>query len=181
MLCFCEANGIYSENMKLLMYTQVGAVLYTLFQVLLCFFLLIVVQVFVCLFFFGEETCTFHFRVFFVCLFFLFFLFCFNSLSLTACFQIETCFLSTLEHPEGHWKCYLWLSWQFLLLIWWLPVLSLLQCVLESLCVPRFFSSFPCLCQPEQNCPVYSNYKIIKTYIHPCSAERFPDESKSHP
>lgn len=32
MLCFCEANRIYSENMKPLMYTQVGVVLYTLFS-----------------------------------------------------------------------------------------------------------------------------------------------------
>lgn len=32
MLCFCEANGIHSENRKLLMYTQVGAVLYTIFS-----------------------------------------------------------------------------------------------------------------------------------------------------
>lgn len=44
MLGFCEVNGIYSENMKLLMYTQVGEVLYIIFSGFLCLSLLIVLQ-----------------------------------------------------------------------------------------------------------------------------------------
>lgn len=95
MLCFCEANRIYSENMKPLMYTQVGVVLYTLFS---GFVVLISTHCSAgfCLFVFLVKKHA-HFT-----LGFFFPSFCFNSLSLTACFQIETCFLSTSEHREGH-------------------------------------------------------------------------------
>lgn len=109
--------------------------------------------------FFCAETCTFHSTVS-------------QSVSILhlilACFQIDTWFLSTLEHREDHWKCYLWFSWQFLLLIWWLPGLSLFQCISESPCLRRHFSSVPCPCQSEHSFPVYSNYKIHDDTFRQC-------------
>lgn len=61
MLRFCKVNGIYSENMKLLMYTQVEEVLYIIFSGFFC------VRISThcgAVLFFCEDTCTFHFRFF---------------------------------------------------------------------------------------------------------------------
>lgn len=107
---------------------------------------------------------------------------CFDSPSPSACFQIDTWFLSTLGLYEDHWKCKLWPSWWFLLLTWWLPGLLLFQCVSESPCLRVSADTFP----PS---PAHVNVDgvvlcilIIKyVTIHSVSAESVKEERRSHP